>query len=287
MGVLSRESGRTPQAVMDDDIQDDEDLAARDDAPLQDAAPGQIRALARGLAVLEALNRQPGATVTEIAAATGLARTTSYRVLETLGAAGFAQRTADERYHLLAGVHRLADGFEDEAWIAGLAKPATAALAKDLAWPLLLATPHGIGLKAHRLSGGGDALPPRLSLTGSAAGLAYLSALPVEARAALLTLAGVDRTAIAPVLADTATRGAAKVEREADIGLAVPVCLGNVVIAALGVTIPRAALAPEQAPDQSVDRITALLGHAAAEIAAAVLKDQPMAETAAPAPAKG
>lgn len=264
---------------MDDDIQDSDDLGAegddlaggRDDASLQDAAPGQIRALTRGLAVLEALNRQPGATVTEIAGATGLARTTAYRVLETLGAAGLARRTDDERYHLLAGVHRLADGFEDEAWIAGVAKPATAALARDLSWPLLLATPHGTGLKAHRLSGGGESLPPRLSLTESAAGLAYLAAQSTEARAALLALAGADQAALAAVLTDTAARGAAKVEREADIGLAVPVRLGDVVIAALGVTIPRAALAPDQAPDQSVVRITALLAHAAAEIAAALM----------------
>ena len=263
---------------MDDDNQDEDDFGADGadlggpDASLQDAAPGQIRALARGLAVLEALNRQPGATVTEIAGATGLARTTAYRVLETLGAAGLARRTEDERYHLLAGVHRLADGFGDEAWIAAKAAPATAALAKDLAWPLLLATRHGLGLKAHRLSGGVDALPPRLSLTESAAGLAYLAALPCDARAALLTLAGVAESALP--LADTAARGAAKVEREADIGLAVPVRLGDVVIAALGVTIPRAALTPDQSadqsPDQSVDRITALLAHAAAEITAAL-----------------
>lgn len=263
---------------MDDDIQDEADLGAdgadlagRDDASLQDAAPGQIRALTRGLAVLEALNRQPGATVTEIAAATGLARTTAYRVLETLGAAGLAQRTGDERYHLLAGVHRLADGFEDEAWIAGVAKPVTAALAKDLAWPLLLATPHGVGLKAHRLSGGADTVAPRLSLTGSAAGLAYLSAHSTQARAALLALAGADQAALAQPLADAAARGAAKVEREADVGLAVPVRLGEVPVAALGVTIPRAALAPDQAADQSIDRITALLAHAAAEIAAALM----------------
>ena len=102
---------------MDDDNQDEDDFGADGadlggpDASLQDSAPGQIRALARGLAVLEALNRQPGATVTEIAGATGLARTTAYRVLETLAAAGFAQRADDERYHLLAGVLVISEVF--------------------------------------------------------------------------------------------------------------------------------------------------------------------------------
>lgn len=53
-----------------------------------------------------------------------------------------------------------------------------------------------------------------------------------------------------------------------------PVRLGPGGIASLGVTLPRAALAPtentpEQTPDQALDRITALLSHAAMEIAAA------------------
>ncbi len=266
---------------MDDEIQEEDGLG---EAPLQDASPGQIRALARGLAVLEALNRQPGATVTEIAGATGLARTTAYRVLETLAAAGYTQRTGDERYYLLAGVHRLADGFEDEAWIATKAAPATAVLAKDLAWPLMLATPHGSVMKAHRLGAGApDALSPRLSLTKSAAGLAYLAAIAPEMRAALLSLVDADPAALAPVLAETLARGAAKVERETDIGLAVPVRLGAAVVASLGVTIPRAALAdPATAQAPSIERVIALLAHAATDIAAA-LRDNLHAAEIAPA----
>lgn len=271
---------------MDDDIPDDEDLSAPDapaqDASLQDAAPGQIRALTRGLAVLEALNRQPGATVTEIAGATGLARTTAYRVLETLAAAGYALRAGDERYHLLAGVHRLADGFEDEAWIAAKARPAAAVLARDLAWPLMLATPHGSVMKAHRLSEGApEALSPRLSLTESAAGLAYLAAIAPEMRAALLSLVDADPAVLAPVLAETLARGAAKVERETEIGLAVPVRLGAAIIASLGVTVPRTALADPTTTDApSIERIIALLAHAATDVASALRANLNAAEIA-------
>ncbi len=255
---------------------DDDDLAEApggEQAAENTSAPGAIRALTRGLSVLEALNRQANASVTEIANTTGLARTTAYRVLETLCAAGLAMRTPEERYSLLAGVHRLADGFDGEPWIARLAKPAVAVLAKDFAWPLWLATLHGAELKAHPLSDA-PALPGRLPLTGSAAGLAYLAALPAAQCAALLDVARLVETVsenILETLAAVSARGSARTDHEAEISLAVPVRLGPGVIASLAATLPRAALTTDQTPqpDQALDRITALLNHAAMEIAAA------------------
>ena len=264
---------------MDDGSQDDD--AAEDAA----SGPGQIRALARGLAALEALNRQAvtnpaGASVTEIANATGLARTTAYRVLETLCAAGVAARTADERYSLLAAVHRLSDGFEGESWIPRVAKPVVAGLAKDLAWPLMLATLHGASLKVHCLSEiAPEVMPARRSLTGSAAGQAYLAGMAEAQRTALLAVLKASGDEIgedfAQTLADIAVRGAAKVDRDADVGLAVPVKMGDGVIASLGVTMPRAALEPDLDQGHALDRITALLTHAAAEIAAALTPKAP------------
>ena len=259
---------------MTGDSDDADDLS---DVPSteQGGAPGAIRALTRGLGALEALNRQPNASVTEIAGATGLARTTAYRVRETLCAAGLALRTADERYQLLPGVYRLSDGLDDEPWIARIAKPAVAVLAKDLAWPLWLAIPHGCGLKAYPLADG-PGLPARLPLTASAAGLAYLAALAPEQRAAVLevakTMEAVNETLDA-TLADVSaigskSGGAARMDYETEIGLAVPVRVAGGVIASLAVTLPRSALA-DQAPEQALDRITALLTHAAAELAAA------------------
>ena len=252
---------------------------SQDEEAADGAGPGQIRALARGLAALEALNRQPNASVTEIANATGLARTTAYRVLETLCASGLAARTPDERYGLLAAVHRLSDGFDGEPWVARVAKPVVAGLAKDLAWPLMLATLHGAGVKVHCLSETSpEIMPARRSLIGSAAGLAYLAAMPAGQSAALLEVLKASGEAIAEdfarILAEINARGVARVDRDADVGLAVPVKLADGVIASLGVTMPRAALAADQTPaldqGQALDRITALLTHAAAEIAAAL-----------------
>lgn len=260
---------------MDDDIQDDEIGAGGDDdlggpeASLQDAAPGQIRALARGLAVLEALNQRPGATVTEVTNATGLARTTAYRVLETLCAAGYAARTAEERYRLLPGVHRLADGAIAEKWITEIARPAAAALAKDLAWPLYLATPHGGEMLLHRL--GEPGLPPRVPLTGSAAGIAYLAALPEAARIAVTTTTGALQ-APTPIL----DRGVAALEGDGALWLAVAVLVANWPVGCLTVSIPNSALPGDPRPsDQgasALDRIIGLLTGAAVEVALALRK---------------
>ena len=51
-----------------------------------------IRALNRGLEVLIELNRLQRAAINTLAAAVGLPRTTTYRVLETLRTAGYVHR---------------------------------------------------------------------------------------------------------------------------------------------------------------------------------------------------
>lgn len=255
---------------MDDDIQDKDDLGAEgadpggDGASLQDAAPGQIRALTRGLAVLEALNRRASATVTEITNATGLARTTAYRVLETLTAAGFAARTAEERYCVLPAVHRLADGAIAERWIAEIARPAAATLAKDLTWPLYLATPHGSEMLLHRL--GEPGLPARMALTASAAGIAYLAALPEPARIAVAATAGPLQDP-SPVL----DRGVAALESDSALWLAVAVLVANWPVGCLTVSIPNSALPGDQRA-AALDRIIGLLTGAAVDVALALRK---------------
>jgi DNA-binding IclR family transcriptional regulator len=220
-----------------------------------------IRALTRGLEALEALNARGVATVTDIARAIGLPRTTAYRVLETLCAAGYAERTPDDRYRLLARVHRLADGCAPEPWLARVVVPATAALARDLSWPLLFAVPAGNVMRAHVL-GTEPRVPERLSMT-SAAGLAYMAACTEASRAAVVTQLGLDPQAIAVKTDDVARRGAALVDDDASQMLAVGVVARGVSVGALAVSFPKGALA-----DQAIDRITALLVAAAADIGA-------------------
>jgi IclR family mhp operon transcriptional activator len=101
----------------------------------------------RGLEALQELNRHNGATVTDIAKAVKLPRTTAYRVLETLCVAGFAVRDpSDDRYRLTIRVRSLSDGFDDEAWVRDIAKPLITKLGKEVVWPLAISTLHGTSM---------------------------------------------------------------------------------------------------------------------------------------------
>src|SRR5260370_7315906 len=103
-----------------------------------------IRALVRGLDALTTLNQRNGATVSEIAQQIRLPRTTTYRILETLTHAGYVYRDpADDRYRLTLMVHRLADGFDDDAWVTQIARPCIDELGKEVMWPVAFASLSG------------------------------------------------------------------------------------------------------------------------------------------------
>ena len=73
--------------------------------------PKPIRSLARGLAVLSALNRHGSATALTLARETGVPRATVYRLLQTLFDDGYVGRgTADDRFHLRLKVRGLSEG---------------------------------------------------------------------------------------------------------------------------------------------------------------------------------
>ncbi len=147
-----------------------------------------IRALLRGLEVLHVLNQRNGATVSEVATAIELPRTTTYRILETLCNAGYAYRAAsDERYRLTIMVRGLSDGFDDEAWVTQIARPYMYELCTDLVWPIAIATLSGSTMLVrqttdHRSPLAVEKRGPgfRVAILTSASGLCYLAhpALP-------------------------------------------------------------------------------------------------------------
>jgi IclR family mhp operon transcriptional activator len=106
-----------------------------------------IRALMRGLDALTVLNLRDGATVSEVAQEIRLPRTTVYRILETLCNAGFVFRdAADDRYRLTILVRSLSGGFDDEAWVTQIAKPAIHELCNEIVWPVAIATLSGTSM---------------------------------------------------------------------------------------------------------------------------------------------
>lgn len=155
-----------------------------------------IRALLRGLEVLHVLNRHNGATVSEVASSIDLPRTTTYRILETLCVAGYAYRAAsDDRYRLTILVRGLSDGFDDEAWVTQIARPYIYNLCREIVWPVAVATLSGSSMLIRQTTDHQSPLAVekrgpgfRVSILGSAAGIAYLSFCPKEQRDSLLDI---------------------------------------------------------------------------------------------------
>lgn len=155
-----------------------------------------IRALLRGLEVLHVLNQRNGATVSEVASAIELPRTTTYRILETLCNAGYAYRAAsDERYRLTIMVRGLSDGFDDEAWVTQIARPYMYELCTELVWPIAIATLSGSTMLVrqttdHRSPLAVEKRGPgfRVAILTSASGLCYLAHCPTEQQEALMDL---------------------------------------------------------------------------------------------------
>ena len=155
-----------------------------------------IRALLRGLEVLHVLNQRNGATVSEVASAIELPRTTTYRILETLCNAGYAYRAAsDERYRLTIMVRGLSDGFDDEAWVTQIARPYMYELCTELVWPIAIATLSGSTMLVrqttdHRSPLAVEKRGPgfRVAILTSASGICYLAHCPPEQQEALMDL---------------------------------------------------------------------------------------------------
>jgi IclR family mhp operon transcriptional activator len=155
-----------------------------------------IRALIRGLDALTILNLKDGVTVSEVAQEIDLPRTTTYRILETLCHAGYANRSdSDDKYRLTIMVRGLSDGFDDEAWITQTAKPFIYELCRDIVWPVSIATLSGTSMLVRETTDHQSALAVerygpgyRIPMLGSASGLIYLAFCEASQREALLDM---------------------------------------------------------------------------------------------------
>lgn len=157
-----------------------------------------IQGLVRGLSILQAINRSPGgwASIADLAAHTGIHRTTVRRMLETLQAEGYVRRSAsDDTYRLNHKIRQLSDGFTDDEWISEVANPVLGELLQKLVWPSDLCTIDGDAMlvreTTHRfspLSFHRAMIRQRLPLLFTAAGRAYLAFCGREERRHLLDL---------------------------------------------------------------------------------------------------
>jgi len=108
------------------------------------ADKSSIRALERGLAVLQLINRAGSMSVTEVAAAAGLPHPTAIRIVRTLVTLGFVEREPSRRhYRPTALVQSLSCGFQAHDRLVAAARPLIVELTKTVGWPLAIVTRVG------------------------------------------------------------------------------------------------------------------------------------------------
>jgi IclR family transcriptional regulator, mhp operon transcriptional activator len=103
-----------------------------------------VRALSRGLAVLQAINRGPSLTMMEIARAAQVPYPTASRLVQTLLLEGLVEQEPDrKRYRPTALVQTLSNGYMGDAHMTRLARQHIVALTRRLKWPITLTSRVG------------------------------------------------------------------------------------------------------------------------------------------------
>lgn len=168
-------------------------LAAYDPGEAHDK-DGSIRAIERGLRVLQAINRGGSITMMEICRQADIPYPTACRVIETLIKAGMVEREpARKRYRATALVRTLSVGFQDEDALVAVARPHIVALCHKHGWPISVATRVGHSMmvrdSTHKLTSltlanysPGYTLP----IIECSTGKAYLAFCGDEERAAII-----------------------------------------------------------------------------------------------------
>ncbi|NKB43112.1 MAG: helix-turn-helix domain-containing protein [Alphaproteobacteria bacterium] len=216
----------------------------------------QVRALERGLDLLEVLNENDGADIAWLAERADLPRGTAYRMMETLIAKGFVAKGSNAAtYWLTRRVRALSDGYGAESLMVQTAGPFLDQLCEKTQWPVSLTLPLGIKMvvRAHT-----DASTPlvlvkipighSVSMINSAAGLAYLANCTEHQRTVLLDLifespatdafeqALRDRAVVDTVIRETREQGYSFLATDGThAAMGVPILLDDQPVAALSV----------------------------------------------------
>jgi IclR family mhp operon transcriptional activator len=158
----------------------------------------EIKSLKKALRALTFLNCNGESTVTDVACAIGVPRTTSHRLLETLASEGYVEKQAHSHlYRLTSLVQRLSSGFSDSDLLVEIAKSLVQRAGEKVRWPLALATPQGCDMVVRI---GTDFDTPlaidryfigfKTPMIHAPAGLCYLAYCEEDQRASILEMAG-------------------------------------------------------------------------------------------------
>jgi IclR family mhp operon transcriptional activator len=246
-----------------------------------DAALTPSQVLLRGLSVLEALNLRPISSVEQIAAQTGLPKSTTVRILQNLASKGYAQRLPMRKgYVLCERVLNLSKGFHSPDALVETSRPLIAAFTARFKWPVSLAT---LELDTMRVRASSSAESPfatsvdrarlnrRVPLLLSAHGRAYLAFCPDDEREIILSLLRAssrpndivarDDQYVSALIATIRRTGyaiTAPVADEPAIGLAVPISAGGRVLATISLRYLGRAISEKEVAKRYLEPLRAL-----------------------------
>jgi IclR family mhp operon transcriptional activator len=157
----------------------------------------EVKSLKKALRALTFLNCNGESTVTEVACAIGVPRTTSYRLLETLAAEGYVEKQQHSHiYRLTSMVQKLSSGFGDSDLVVEVAKPRVNRVGEAVRWPLALATPMGSDMVVRVATDHDTPLAIdrycigfRTPMLHAPSGLCYLAFCDADKRASILEMA--------------------------------------------------------------------------------------------------
>ncbi|MGF7150388.1 IclR family mhp operon transcriptional activator [Sphingomonas zeicaulis] len=153
-----------------------------------------IRSLARGISVLQAVNRGGSLSMMEIARASNVPYPTACRIVQTLLFEGLIeQEPVRKRYRPTGLVQTLAHGFQGHAAVVQTARPHIVELTRRVMWPISLSTHVGSNMvirdSTHSLTTltFNDYYPGySIPILECASGLVYLAHMPEEEREGVL-----------------------------------------------------------------------------------------------------
>ncbi len=239
-----------------------------------------VRALDRGLHLIEALAASGWSTPQELAVISGIDRATIYRLLATLVRTGYAERRiADGRFVLSARIRELASGVRDDDRLSAIIGPLLEELVLKLFWPsdfAMLVSGHlQIVASSHHLTTMtffrgmvGQERP----VVDSALGRAILAAMSdAEREHTLLALGGAQNQGrIDHIISETRSAGYASAvgTTVADVSaIALPVMVNEQVAGAINVVFFRSALTTAQAAERYLEQLRATVREAELRLA--------------------
>jgi IclR family mhp operon transcriptional activator len=210
---------------------------------------GHIRAVARALNLLDAMNERQPCSLAELHHATGLPKPTVFRILATLEAEGYVRSEGGlGQYRLTARTRRLGAAYSEKSMVIDVGGPIALTVTKAIKWPLAIGVLDGDAIVVRHstmpyspLAVQATTLGHRLGLLDSAMGQTYLAFCDDKERSILVDMlcTGADAAGLEHVQQALEKLPAA---RERGYGLRLPKAVG--VSATVAVPILRGSQVP-------------------------------------------